>query len=204
MQKGRKIVLIGLTGGVATGKSTVAAMFSRLGFPTVDTDKVAHCLMKKGTAGHKKIVALFGDAVLLKNGDIDREKIAKRIFQRSANATRLRRRLEAILHPAIWKYCRSLAKVLQNAGKRFLVIEVPLLFETGWNKRVDIAIVASCRRKEETSRCKGSFKKRIPFQIPLYLKEGMADLIITTSGSKRETYLQVKMLSQMIDKAFPS
>ncbi len=203
MQKRRKIKLIGLTGGVSTGKSTVASMFASLGFPSVDTDKIAHRLMKKGSAEYKKIVHIFGDRILAKNGDIDREKVAAAIFNRSAKAKALKRKLEHVLHPAIFTECKKMAEILERAGEKYLIIEIPLLFEIGWHKKMDLNIVASCRAREERRRCKKrGFKGRSAFQLPLYIKEGMSDFIIDTSGSKNSTKMQVDIFSQILSSLF--
>lgn len=193
------MILIGLTGGVATGKSTVAKMFQRLGVPTVDTDKIAHRLMLRGTVEHKRTVALLGPSIIGKNGEIDRRKVADIIFGPTSAAKRLRRGLEKILHPAIWRMVRGVAKGLARHS-RLLVIEVPLLFEVGWHKRVDWTIVVACPHSIESKRCKSIFKDRIRTQMDLSKKAKLADFVIDSSYGKAETFKQVKALLKAFEK----
>lgn len=182
-------LLIGLTGSVATGKSTVAKMFKELGVPTIDTDKIAHQLMRIGSPEYKKVIALFGKAVLGRANTIDRKKLAKKVFEKSSGATKMRKKLEKILHPAIWKEVLKRAKGLDDS---FVIVEVPLLFEVGWEKKVDLSIVAYCRPKEQLKRCKPSLSNRISYQMPLKDKMRRADLVIDTSFGRVRTRQQVK------------
>lgn len=194
------MILIGLTGGVATGKSTVAKMFRRLGVPTVDTDELAHYLMRKGTSEHNKIVKLFGPEVIKKNGDIDRRKIADMVFKTSLRSNMLRKKLEKILHPPIWRIVKSLAGKLKKKSGLF-VAEVPLLFEVGWDKKVDWTVAVICSHNIESQRCKGHLKNRIKMQMPLSIKAQMADFVIDSSYGRKETFRQVKALLKAFDKA---
>lgn len=207
----KRIKLIGLTGGVASGKSTVVKMFHRLGVPTIDTDKLAHYLMRKGTKEYQKIVKIFGRTILKKNGEINRQRLAEVVFRNNREGKSSRRQLEKILHPSIWKIVEIVAAkfTLPNTHPKrsrgvallccnFLVIEVPLLFEVGWDKKVDCVIVVTCSRDEMFKRCKERFKNRIEFQIPLSKKVLKADFVINSSFGRSNTFKQVKSLTSLL------
>ncbi|PIR17576.1 MAG: dephospho-CoA kinase [Deltaproteobacteria bacterium CG11_big_fil_rev_8_21_14_0_20_49_13] len=205
-QNPKRIKLIGLTGGIATGKSLTAKAFHRLGVPTVDTDTIAHELLKKGRLEYYRTVALFGRRILGDKGEIDRNKLARIVFAKGAAAAYLRKRLESILHPAIWKAVLSFeqahrrrpsGEVIRHKCK-FMVVEVPLLFETGWDKKVDVKIVVACSKKAMYDRCKKRFRNRICTQWPLAKKIPLADYIIDSSGPKHLTFPQVKRLFDLL------
>jgi len=174
VQRQKKQRLIGLTGGVATGKSTVAGIFRGLGVRTIDTDKIAHKLLEKPIV-KKIVVRLFGTS--------DRKKLARIVF----NDPKKRRKLEKILHPLIFKGVKRVAKGV-------VIIEVPLLFEAGWDKYFDKTIVVSCSVAVQRKRCPKKFLNRIKTQMPLAKKKKRADFVINNSGSKIKTKRQVKRI----------
>ena len=128
---------VGLTGGIASGKSIVAAMFVSLGVEVIDTDVVAREVVVPGQAGLDAIRAAFGDAVLTPTGELDRGKMRKLVF---ADLDK-RRALEAILHPLI--RARTLEK-LRSARGPYVLVAVPLLVETDFGKLVDRILVVDC------------------------------------------------------------
>lgn len=136
---------IGLTGGVASGKSAVADAFVTLGAALVDTDVVARDVVAKGTPGLAAVVDAFGEAVLDANGELDRRRLRSVVFADAAS----RRRLERILHPLIRE--RTLAAADAAAGP-YVVIAVPLLVETGFGTLVDRVLVVDCPPEVQAER----------------------------------------------------
>lgn len=186
--------LIGLTGSVATGKSTVARMFQRLGLPIFDADKFAHKVIKKGKPAYARLVKLLGKDILNSKREVDREKVAAVIFRNKI----LRKKVEGIIHPEVWRAIKS--RVAKKNGK-LVIIEVPLLFESGWDKKVDLTVVVTCSKKVQKARCNPKFYNRIKAQMPISKKAQLADFIIDNSLSKKLTLVQVKSFLQIIDKA---
>jgi dephospho-CoA kinase len=131
------VLRIGLTGGIASGKSTVAAMFAELGADVIDTDDIAHKLVAPGGAAINAITERFGEAVIAKDGSLDRRRMRQRVF---ADADE-RRKLEAILHPLI----RDMAlKRAAESTAPYVILVVPLLFETGFSQLVDRSLAVDC------------------------------------------------------------
>ena len=130
-------LLIGLTGGIASGKSAVADLFAKLGVTIVDTDIVAREVTAPGMPGLRQIAAEFGAAVLAPDGRLDRDRMRARVFADAAD----RRRLEAILHPLI--RARTLELAAAATGP-YVVIAIPLLVEAGFEELVDRVLVVDC------------------------------------------------------------
>ncbi len=125
---------VGLTGGIGSGKSTVAALFARHGAPIIDTDEIAHELLVPGQAANAEIVAAFGQEILDSNGNIDRTQMRHRVFAEAAE----RKRLEAILHPRIRT---ETARRLESLHAPYCLVVVPLLIEAGFTDLVDRVLV---------------------------------------------------------------
>lgn len=131
------VLRIGLTGGIASGKSTIARMFAELGVPVIDTDVIAHELVRPGEPALAAIIAGFGPEFLTADGALDRGRLRERIFSNAAD----RRRLEDILHPRI--EAATLA-ASAHAGGPYQLLVVPLLIETGFERHVDRILVVDC------------------------------------------------------------
>ena len=179
-------LIIGLTGGIATGKSTVADMFKERGIPIVDTDKISFDLLKKGSTSYDEVVSLFGDDILFTNGDINRKKLGKAIFKNE----NLREKLNGIIHPKIKAIALSEVKTHEELGEKIIVIDVPLLFETDFAKLVDKSIVVYTTPQLQIERLIGrdSIKRdyaliKIESQIPIEEKVKLADFVINNSES---------------------
>jgi dephospho-CoA kinase len=137
---------VGLTGGIGSGKSTVADLFAARGASLIDTDLIAHQLTAPGGAAIAQISQAFGSGVLLTNGALDRTKMRERVF---ANASE-KARLEQILHPLIRRACE--AQALAASGP-YLIFAVPLLVESGtWKDRVDRVLVVDCPEQMQITR----------------------------------------------------
>jgi dephospho-CoA kinase len=136
---------VGLTGGIASGKSTVAELFAALGAPIVDTDVVAREVVAPGTPGLEEIRTAFGEAVIAASGELDRRTVRSLVF----GDPERRHRLEAILHPRI--RAQTLAR-LESIEAPYVIVVVPLLLETGFSSLVDRILVVDCPRQEQLRR----------------------------------------------------
>ncbi len=194
----RDKLIIGLTGGVGTGKSTVAAMLRRSGACVLDADRIGHRLISRGTPAYRRIVRTFGTGILGRGGAIDRRKLGRLVFKEK----RLRKALEAILHPAIIRAIRDDAA---RCGKRLVVVDAPLLFETGLQKDVDLTVVVTASRGTQIRRCaartglsREEILSRMAAQMPLERKVRSADFIIDNNGSLEKTKSQVDSLRRSL------
>ena len=170
--------IVGIIGGVGSGKSTVAAEFAKLGCKVVDADKIAHDLLEK-KAVKKKIVDLFGQTILNAAGAIDHRKLANVVF---ADADKLSS-LNKIIHPLVLGRAEELIKQYncQNEVKA-IVLDMPLLVEVGWARRCDKLIFVDCKWQLRVDRAKkmgvfneNQLKIRENFQIPLDNKANLSD-----------------------------
>ncbi len=138
---------VGLTGGIGSGKSTVAALFARHGVPVVDTDEIAHALLAPGETAQAEVVAAFGKEILDANGNIDRGQLRQRVFAEPAE----RKRLEAILHPRI--RAETIRRV-ESLRAPYCLVVVPLLIEAGFADLVDRILVIDADDMLRTQRTK--------------------------------------------------
>jgi len=176
--------IIGILGGIGSGKSAVAAEFSKLGCKVIDADKIAHELLDE-PAVKEKVVGLFGRTILDPAGKIDREKLAEVVF---ADADKLSL-INEIIHPLVLQRAQELIKQYdcQNHVKA-IVLDMPLLVEVGWDKRCDKLIFVDCEQKLRLDRAKklgfdkNQVKIRENFQISLDNKANLADNTIENNS----------------------
>lgn len=187
--------LIGLTGGIAAGKSTVAAMLRQLGARIVDADELAREIVEPGHDAWKEIVDAFGPEILSADRAIDRDKLRKKIFQDEE----ARRRLEAITHPRVRALAQQRIQALDSAGAESVVYEAPLLFEKQVHLWLRPVILVACapetqqRRLRERDRLSpGEVDRHLKAQMPLDEKRKLADYIIENNGSLEELQKQVQ------------
>ncbi len=187
-----KHYLIGLTGNIGCGKSTVAQMLADLGAEVIDADRLVHQLMEPASAGWRAIVQRFGQGVLRSDGTIDRARLGEIVFRdREALAD-----LEAMLHPA----ARRLAEERINGSRRpVVVLEAIKLIEAGWSRRVDAVWVVTCRREQQIERLRQSrglsqaeAELRVDVQAPAAEKIKHASVVIDNSGTPDQTRRQVE------------
>lgn len=145
MTAARHTLVIGLTGGIGSGKTTVANGFEKLGVPLIDADLIARELVEPGRTALEEVRAVFGAECLTKEGRLDRAHIRQRIFSDDS----LRQRLEAILHPVIRKRIKALTAEIKAA---YCIVVIPLLLETGQNDLVDRILVVDAPEKEQLKR----------------------------------------------------
>ena len=137
---------VGLTGGIASGKTTVSEMFEKLGVPVVDTDVISRNLLDPGESAYERVVGHFGEQVLAADGAIDRRALRALVFSDSQQKSWL----EKTLHPLI--YQRSQDAMASFVGADYVMLVVPLLFESGFQSLVDRVLVVACPREEQIRR----------------------------------------------------
>ena len=190
--------VIGLTGSLATGKSTVAAFFKKNGAKIISADRIAHQLIAPNGECFDPIIKHFGRGIL-RQGKIDRRRLGKAVF----NDRRRLKKLEAIIHPAVRKRIRQELDGYQRTNKK-IVLDVPLLFEAGWQRLVDVTVVVAATKETQLKRVSRSGMStaeaalRIKAQMPLRKKIRMADFIIDNNGTKKQTEKQVNALCQKL------
>lgn len=187
-------LIIGLTGSIGTGKSTIANKFSDLDIPVVDADLIAREVVEPGKEAYKDIVATFGEEILQNNQTLDRKALGKIVF----NDESKRKQLNAIIHPAIRKEMLRQRDEWVRRGKECVVLDIPLLYESGLTHYVDKVIVVYVdpdvqlyriiARDESTEE---EAKSRINSQMPIKEKAEKADAVINNNGSKEESYKQL-------------
>jgi len=197
-------LIIGLTGGIVSGKSTVARMFKDLGAKIIDADKLGHQIILPPGAAWKRIIKTFGKDILQKDQTINREKLGKIVF---ANQDLLKK-LNKITHPEIIKLVKkeiSLAKDKSKEEKKILIIDAALIYETKIDRLMDKIIVVYLNEEEQLERLikrnnlsKKEALQKIKSQIPLKEKIEIADYVIDNSNSLDKTKEQVERIWQKI------
>ncbi|MHC4118515.1 MAG: dephospho-CoA kinase [Planctomycetota bacterium] len=177
--------MIGILGGIASGKSSVAAEFEKLGCKIVDADKIVHELLKRRSV-RQRIVASFGRDILDSTGNIDHKKLAEAAFADVAGLSAL----NEIIHPFVLKRAEQLIERYSRQDQvKAVVLDMPLLVEVGWAERCDKLVFVDCRRELRVTRArkkgfdKNQLKIRENFQISLDNKANIADnTVVNNSG----------------------
>lgn len=197
----RRLRIIGLTGGIASGKSTVSAYLRRLGATVVDADVLAREAVAPGSAGLAAVVREFGEQMLTADGTLDRRRLGDVVF-RDADA---RARLNAIVHPYVRQRMQEEIAAADAAGLPAIVLDVPLLFEGGLNKMCDEVwvVLADVEQQQARLQARDGFDEaaaaaRIAAQWPLSEKAAMATVVIDNRGTIAETEAQVQKEWQRI------
>lgn len=196
-----KRIIIGVTGSIGCGKTTVARILKSFGAQIIDADKIAHSVIKPNGEIYKRIINTFGEYLLKKNRSIDRDRLAKIVF----NNKDLLGRLNKIIHPEVIRIIKSQIKT--SSGK-VVVLDAPLLVETGLRKLVDKLIVVKTNQKKQLQRIldnkpslsKTDILRMIDAQMPLKLKAHLADFVIDNSGSIEETKKQLRQIRRLLWK----
>ncbi len=190
-------MIIGLTGSIASGKSTVSSMLKALGYPIIDADIVARMVVEKGTTTLAMIHQAFGDEVLATDGSLNREKLGSIIFSSPIK----RKRLNDIIHPAIRTEMLRQKEELLKAGHPTIIMDIPLLFESKLQSYVEKIIVVTVTEETQLKRLMArngysleDAKARIQSQLPLSIKEKGADAVIYNNGSLESTEEQLKKI----------
>ena len=197
------MLLTGLTGGIATGKTTVSEMFVKLGAHLIDADVIARDVVKPDTPAWKEIISVFGESVLDDKKEINREKLAAEIF----NDSEKRKILESITHHRIIEEENRLINEFRDKNKsEIIILDAALLIEAGHHNRVDKLIIVYLDRESQIKRLIGrdnlSFadaEKRVNSQMPLDEKVKLADYVIDNGKSLDEVEKQVsKVYSELV------
>ncbi|MFC1892472.1 dephospho-CoA kinase [Chloroflexota bacterium] len=189
--------VIGLTGGIGSGKSTVSQFLAELGAIIIDADKVGHEAFQPDTEPWRKVVTAFGPEIVKPNGEIDRNKLGKMAF---GNAELLSR-LNQIMHPRIYDMIRSQIEDYRRWGVAVVIVEVPLLIEADWTPLVDEVWVTVApettvlgRLQERSGLSKQDTLARIRSQLPIEERVRHADVVIDTDCTLNEVQARVKQL----------
>jgi dephospho-CoA kinase len=177
--------LIGLTGGIATGKSSLARALRALGAPVIDADELARQAVARGTPALARIAEAFGTRVIGPDGELDRKRMAARAF----SDPEARARLEAIVHPAVREAVRRETVRLAAAGCDLAFYDVPLLYEVGLDREVDAVVVVWAPRGAQLARLRArdgvgpaEAEARLAAQLPVDEKAARADFVVDNGG----------------------
>ena len=194
--------IIGLTGGIASGKSTVATELRKQNVPVFDADEVSRNAVAKGSKGLALVAEAFGADYLTSDGEMDRAKISQLVFSdKEALKT-----LEGILHKIVWDEAEAFLAEAREQKAKLAVLDVPLLIETKWHERVDLVWLVAVSKEQQIKRAmirsgmtEEEVKARIAAQMSLEDKKKFADVVLDNSGSLEETLEQVhKELAKLL------
>jgi dephospho-CoA kinase len=197
---------VGLTGGIASGKSTVAAMLRDRDVPVLDADTLGHELLEPGQKAYSEVVHDFGPEVLDAHGRVDRAKLGAFVFSDKRKLARL----NEILHPRILDVVRNWFAALDEPdGPELAVVEAALIVEAGFHRELDKLIVCWCWPQQQLERLQGrglsakEAQQRISSQMPMDEKRRLADEAIDCSGSIEETERQVETTLNKLKRSPP-
>ncbi len=196
------MILVGLTGGIATGKSTVAGMFKRCGAVVIDADALAREIVQPGKPAWRGIVTAFGKTVLNPDRTVNRPALGAKVFGHPAKL----RRLERIIHPRVAREQRRLTQqAARNNPHAVVIYDVPLLFEAGIDTRVDTIIVVTADRETQIARLKKRNRlsradalRRIRSQMPLAEKRRRAAYTLNGTRPLPQLRQQVRSLYRLL------
>ncbi|KKB43317.1 dephospho-CoA kinase [Bacillus thermotolerans] len=187
-------VIIGLTGSIASGKSTVSRLLQELGYTIVDADVAARKVVEPGQPALQQIAEAFGEGILLPDGSLDRAKLGERIF----NNEEERKKLNSIIHPAVRQFMKDEKEAAIEAGKQTIIMDIPLLYESKLTWMVGKVIVVYVDKDTQLQRLmarnqldEDAAKARIASQLPLAEKAAQADAVIDNNGTIEETKEQL-------------
>lgn len=179
-------LIIGLTGGIATGKSTVANFFKEADIPVIETDVIAKNVMQKGSDVYQAVRDYFGEEILLSNGEIHRKLLGQLIFSDAEK----RQFLNDTVHPAVKTVMLREIEKYRLEGKKLIIVDVPLLFEAGFDQSVDLTLVVATDEMTQLNRLmerdnidKALANQKIKAQWPLVEKKEKADFVLDNSES---------------------
>ncbi len=191
------MLTIGLTGGIGCGKSEVASMFSQLGVPVIDADRIAHQLVQPGTEALSEVVAVFGDEVLSPDGTLARARLADIVF----NNPLRRNQLEAIIHPRVREQIGAFKD--EHRHEPYIIVVIPLLLESGQQDLVDRILIVIADESVRIERVRAR-DDRTPAQIRAIIdnqaddsqRQAAADDILDNNGTLEDLLLSVRGLHQ--------
>ncbi len=202
---GENVLVLGITGNIASGKSTVSKELARRGAVVLDADQLAREVVASGSSALKKVVKLFGTEILQKDGDLDRDRLGQMVFA----DVKVRAMLNGIIHPEIAKKSiEQLQQLRETTAAPLIVYEAPLLFEVGAETRVDKVLVVKIDEEEQLRRLmardrlsEADARQRMNSQMQQEKKIIRADFVIDNSGTLVETQKQVDALWGELSKS---
>ncbi len=194
--------IVGLTGGIASGKSLVARVFKDLGAHVIDADRIVHDLLEPEQQACRDVLDHFGKDIQLPNGGIDRRKLGEIVF----NDPEKRAWLNSCLHPQVFNVYTAQVKHLQSRQPDTIVIlDAALLIETGYHRKMDKLVVVYADLEQQIKRLslrdkftRGQALARISSQMPLAEKRAQADYVIDNTGSREDTEVQAREVFQKL------
>lgn len=189
---------IGLTGGIGSGKSTASKIISSFGIPVIDADQISRSILAPFSPHIGKVSAIFGKEVLDAQGNVDRAKLADRIFSSAKD----KKKLEDLIHPLVREEIMRQIQHAEEAGEKLVVLDIPLLFEAGyWREQVDEIWLMDVpeniqiqRLKERDHLTEEEIKQRILAQWPIQKKREGATQIIENTGTVQQLEEKIKCL----------
>jgi len=196
------MLTVGLTGGLACGKSFVGEELARLGCFLIQADDIGHEVLAPGGEAYDGVVAEFGREILAQDGQIDRRALAARVF---GSPDRLNK-LNALVHPAVFRREEELlGQFREREPHGIAVLEAAILIETGTYKRLDKLILVTCAEEQQVERAlrregamESDVRARLSRQMPLEEKRKYADFVVDTSGTKEDTLRQTRAVYQAL------
>ena len=194
--------VIGLTGGIGSGKSTVSRFLAELGAVAIDADRVGHEVLKSDAGAQQEVVATFGKHILTPDGEIDRQRLGELVF----GDTEALMRLNQIMHPRIYDRVQAQLDEYRRQKAKVMVIEAPLLIEAGWAKQVDQVWVTVAshytvlQRLERNGLARPKALARIHSQLPSSERIKHAHMVIDTDCSLDELKAKVERLWRRVQK----
>jgi dephospho-CoA kinase len=197
------VLLVGLTGGIASGKSTVSKMITELGAPVICLDELAHLVTSPGSPAIEEIRALFGDSAIDATGGMDRDIVGRIVFDDKD----ARVKLERIIHPRVGSEARARTEAYGEAGHSVVFMDVPLLYEVKWEYMFDCIVVVYTppeiqeeRLARRDSMQREDATKRLSAQLPIEEKKRRADFVIDNGGTEDATRSAVTDLLERLKK----
>ena len=191
------MIVIGLTGGIGTGKTAVAEMLRDLGAAVISADRVAHEVYRSGSEGWREVVEAFGEGVLSPGGEVDRRRLGDIVFEDEE----ARRRLNAIVHPRVRSMVEERIRALRGLGEKVTVVEAALLFEAGWADLTDEIWVTAAPEDRVVERVRArdrldatAVQTRMRSQMSQHERLSRADAVIDNAGSLEVLRERVRVL----------
>lgn len=200
------MLLIGITGIIGSGKTTIANIFRKFNIPIINADEISRKVTKKNGSAYSEIIKNFGEEILNAHGDIDRKKLAKIVF----NDANKRKLLESIIHPLVEKERNKIInEIKQKNPDAIIVLDIPLLYEAGLEKTVDYVICAYAdidtayeRVKKRDNMSKDDFIQRLKNQLPIDEKAKRSDFVIDTRKNLEDIELELRDILKKIAPNF--
>ncbi|XGC80221.1 dephospho-CoA kinase [Bdellovibrio bacteriovorus] len=194
---------IGLTGGIACGKSTVSRLLKNHSIPIIDADEIAHDVVRPGGAGLKSVVHHFGNEILDADGSLNRRKLGQLVFGHPEKL----KALESILHPLIRAETQRRRQVLMDMNTPLAIYDIPLLFETHAQDQFDAIVVVTCTKEQQKERLRrkngwseDEIEMRIASQIPNQFKEKEADFILENNRDEQHLLKEFNRLLAWLEE----